>query len=232
MKKFHVFALGMFLAAAATGCATTSGEDAGSVAANTIGSMAAGSETVNILIGKLNSDSALVRLGAIQAIGKLGSNGAQAVPAIIPFLSSADANVRANAAFALGQIGPKASAATPQLIQLISDKNSKVQRNAVEAIANIGGANVPSLLIPLLIDINPTVQTSAMELLGKFGTQSKSAIPQLISLAKGNKNLRQLALDTLVQIGPDSITSLTALLTSGDTDLISKATAALALLKK
>ncbi len=234
MNKILSFAVmfGLFFAVL-SGCATDgTNSEAGNYAATTAGSMAAESSTIAALMSKLNSDNALVRMGAVKAIGQLGGAGVQAVPALIPMLQSSDANVRANVAFTLGQIGPKANAAIPGLVSMISDKDSKAQRNAVEAIAKIGGANVPSLLVPLLIDINPTVQTSAMELLADFGPASKEAIPTLVSLAKGNKNLRDMAFDTLVKIGPDSVTAITALLANSDTDIVTKATQALSLLKK
>jgi len=234
MKRIFVLTIaGCMGVAVFSGCATSgSNGELESVAASTVGTMAAGNSTVNVLLGQLDSDNVLVRIGAMQGIAKLGSKGAQAVPALIPFLSSPDANVRKNAAYALGQIGPKASDAIPDLVNLIKDSNPSVQSTAVEAIANIGGANVPSLLVPLLISANPTVQKSAMSLLGKFGPASQVAIPQLVSLAQGNKNLRSTALDTLVAIGPNSVAALTPLLLSTDADLVSQVTAALSLLKK
>ncbi|MCL2335680.1 MAG: HEAT repeat domain-containing protein, partial [Endomicrobia bacterium] len=227
MKSFTVFAVlcGMSLAVL-SGCAglgALGDESDGStggvteMAASTVGALASNSTTLGTVMSKLNSDNALIRLGAVKAVAQMGASGAQAVPALIPMLQSPDANTRANAAFALGQIGPKASAAVPDLVKLITDKDEKTQRNAVEAIANIGGANVPALVMPLLINVNPTVQQSAMQLLGQYGTASKDAIPTLVQLASGNQNLRQMALDALVKIGPDSIAALTPLLTSGDT---------------
>ena len=234
MKKFVSLAFAAcFGILTLAGCASDgSNSDMGNIAAGTVGGMAAESSTLAALMSKLDSDNVLVRLGAIKGIGQLGGAGVQAVPALIPLLSSPDASIRANTAFTLGQIGPKANAAIPDLVRLISDKDSKTQRNAVEAIAKIGGANVPALLVPLLISVNPTVQMSAMELLGGFGSASKAAIPTLIDLAKGNKNMRDMAFDTLVKIGPDSISAITALLAFSDGDVVSKAAAALSLLKK
>jgi len=231
MKKLFLAFLAFGLLSA--GCATDgSNSELTSIAASTVGGVASSSEKVNLLIGQLNSDNALVRLAAIKGISQLGGAGVQAVPSLIPFLSSSDPNVRSNAAFALGQIGPKASAATPELVRLISDSDEKVQRTAVEAIAKIGGAEVPDLLVPLLISANPTVQSSAMELLGNYGSAASAAIPSLVSLAKGNKTLRQQALDTLVKIGPEAKTPLSALLTvTGDADLLTKVTSALSLIK-
>jgi HEAT repeat protein len=239
MKNLFVLSLCFAFVFSVSGCVTDGGSNAdGStmstteMAAATVGGMAADSTALSILMGKLNSDNAAIRLGAIKGIAQMGGAAAQAVPGLTPLLSSSDANTRANAAFALGQIGPKANAAIPDLVRLIQDNDSKVQRNAVEAVANIGGANVPGLLVPLLISVDPSVQSSAMELLGKFGPASKAAIPTLISLAKGNKNMRDMAFDTLVKIGPDSVTAITALLTMSDTDLVTKASSALSLLKK
>ncbi|MCL2484672.1 MAG: HEAT repeat domain-containing protein [Endomicrobia bacterium] len=228
MKNFllSVFAFALIF----SGC-STDGSNGTDTAIGVVGGMAAGSTTLNYLLGQLNSDNALVRMGAIQGIAKLGASGAQAVPALLPFLASPDANVRSNAAFALGQIGPKANAAIPDLITMLGDKDAKAQRTAVEAIANIGGANVPSLLIPLLISVNPTTQSSAMELLGNYGPAASAAIPTLISLVKGNKNARDLAFDTLIKIGPDSIAPITALLAFSDGDVVTKAVKALSLLK-
>lgn len=241
MRNFFVSVLCFTFFVTFSGCATTGTSSGGAgveemsvteIAAATVGTIASESTTLSVLMARLNSDNLLVRLGAIKAISQMGGAAVDAVPGLIPLLSSSDANIRANAAFALGQIGPKADAAIPSLVKLIQDKDPKVQRNAVEAISKIGGANVPSLLVPLLISADSSVQSYALELLGQFGSASAEAIPTLISLAKGNKTLRQQAFDTLIKIGPDSIPAITALLVSGDTDLVTKANAALSLLKK
>lgn len=243
MKKLFVLSFCFAFFVTFSGCVTT-GTTGGAaveemsateIAAATVGSIAAESTTLSVLMNRLNSDNLLVRLGAIKAISQMGGAAVQAVPGLIPLLSSSDASTRANAAFALGQIGPKANAAIPTLVKLIQDRDPQVQRNAVEAIAKIGGADVPGLLVPLLISADSTVQSYALDLLGQFGPASKEAIPTLISLAKGNKNLRQHAFDTLVKIGPDSISAIAALLASGisgDADLVTQANAALSLLKK
>lgn len=241
MKNLFVLALCFAFVFTVSGCIPSGSADGSAdgttmstteMAAATVGGMAADSTVLSVLMGRLSSDNAAVRLGAIKGIAQMGGAAVQAVPGLIPLLSSSDANTRANAAFALGQIGPKANAAIPDLVRLIQDSDSKVQRNAVEAIANIGGANVPGLLVPLLISADSNVQTNAMELLGHFGSASKAAIPTLVSLAKGNKNMRDMAFDTLVKIGPDSVSAITALLTMSDADLVTKATSALNLLKK
>lgn len=190
------------------------------------------SESVTSLIAKLDSDNAYVRMGAIKAIGVMGESAVDAVPALIKLLSNNDANVRANAAFALGQIGPKASESVPALINCLLDNDSKVQKNSVEALANIGGANIPALLIPILSSNNLESKKLAMDLLSNFDSLPKNLITPLISIVKGDSALRDLAFNTLVKIGPDSIGAITALLLSGDKDIISKATEALKLLKK
>ena len=78
------------------------------------------------------------QLGAIQAIGDLGTDARPAVPALITVLKRDDASTRAKAAWALGQVGPSARLAIPALRGLASsDSNPHVREAAQSALLRI-----------------------------------------------------------------------------------------------
>jgi len=76
-----------------------------------------GPAAVPSLVEALHSPDALVRLKAIEVLGRMGSDAHDAVPELIKLLDDSDSSVRKAAARTLGLIGPAANAAVPALMR-------------------------------------------------------------------------------------------------------------------
>ncbi len=85
------------------------------------------------LIEKLKDEDARMRVGAAEALGRIGD--ASAVPDLIETLGDEDWNVRENAVFALGSIGD--ASAVPALIEALKHKESFVRSPLVWALEEI-----------------------------------------------------------------------------------------------
>ncbi len=76
-----------------------------------------GAPAVPLLVEALRSPDVAVRLRAVEALGRMGSEAANAVPTLIPLLDDANPDVRRSAARTLGLIGPAAKDAVPSLVR-------------------------------------------------------------------------------------------------------------------
>jgi HEAT repeat protein len=87
-------------------------------------------------------DSGALTMRALDSLGQIGPDAAEAVPIIIPLLGSKAWTVQWHAAGALGDIGPAAKTALPALERLRDHKEPTVKHTAVEAIEAIRAGGV------------------------------------------------------------------------------------------
>jgi Holliday junction resolvase-like predicted endonuclease len=114
----------------------------------------------------LQDKSWLVRYGAADALGHIGSD--EAITALAQALQDEHINVRRRAAEALGQIGN--NQAVGALIQAMQDGDGNVQWSAVEALGRIGGESVVVALIQGLGD--DVVRERVAKAIGQIDNQA------------------------------------------------------------
>lgn len=135
-------------------------------------------------IGKEDARDALVRIAgsngaageraaAVQALGKLGGDGA--AEAILPFLADPDPAVRAGAAWALARTGDEVAGL--DLAPLLEDPDASVREMAVWAGGRLAVHDLGAATIRLLEDESPEVRLAATKAIGQIG--SKDAVPKL-----------------------------------------------------
>lgn len=104
-------------------------------------------EIINALIETLKQDQSAVQNGAIDALGKMGSNAKKAVPDLIKALDNNE--LRTNAIYALGHIGEEAKDAVPALVKISNNEENTGHAAIFYALGNIGPAAkdaVPTLM--------------------------------------------------------------------------------------
>ena len=119
-----------------------------------------------------------VRCFAAQQLGKFGPRAAAAVPSLMRLLD--DGETFAAGATALGRIGsPAADQAVPRLLQALDEPESYPP--AAMALAALGAAGREA--IPILTRRvgrgNLATRRTAIDALGRFGPEAKSALPEL-----------------------------------------------------
>ena len=129
------------------------------------------------LVKALKDEDVLIRAGAGDALGRIGSGAASAVPALIEALGDERMIVRASAARALKEMGPTVAPAVPALTRALRDEYYLVRRSAAEALGAIGNAARPatSAIENATRDEYLGVRQTARATLRKIGAQ---AVPQ------------------------------------------------------
>jgi HEAT repeat protein len=132
-----------------------------------------GAVAVPALVQALKDEDSLVRAGAADALGRIGSRAASAVPALVEALRDERMIVRASAAMALKRMGPAAAFAVPALTRALRDDYSLVRRTAAEALGEIGKAAQPatSAIVDATRDEYMAVREAAELALRRIGVQ-------------------------------------------------------------
>ena len=99
-----------------------------------------GAAAVPSLVEALEDEDVLIRAGACDTLGRIGSDAASAVPALIEALGDERMAVRAASAMAVEKLGPTADAAVPALVRALGDEYYLVRRSAAGALGTIGNA--------------------------------------------------------------------------------------------
>jgi RNA polymerase sigma factor (sigma-70 family) len=129
-------------------------------------------------------------------------------PEFLRCLPSKDANVRNNALVALRYYPGQARVMTPALVEALQDSEVRVRLRAADALAQVDArTGIQAGIIPILIDIlkNPDDQIAwqAPGILGAMGPEAASAVPDLISSARGtNRLVAHAAASALRRIDP------------------------------
>jgi HEAT repeat protein len=96
---------------------------------------------VRFLIDLLEDEDPLVRLVAVQALGKIGS--ADAIPPMLAILKNRSNPMRAEVVIALGVMGGEAGSALPILRNMRNDKDEDVRREVATALQRIDPEAAP-----------------------------------------------------------------------------------------
>jgi len=191
-------------------------------AARELGRM--GAAAVPALIEQLRSADRVRRRGAARALGYAGESAAPARPDLLVALNDTEQDVRAAAFSALAE-----TCAQPEDLPLLMDGLNDPDRRfaAIEGLANLGADAAPA--VPRLIEImrtDPewTVRTAAMSTLGGLGQAGAEAEPYVReALDDSQWEIRERALQALLQWHPDDLTPVVTLLDDPDRFSISAA---------
>lgn len=137
----------------------------------------------------------VARPEVIAALGKLARGGG-------------DLEVRANAARAIGILRGKE--AVPDLLEAIHTKDSAVIYESLNALQKIRDQSAAPRITFLLRDLNPRVQTTAIETTGLL--QNKDAVPDLVDALNRTRDakVRRAALTAIAMLPTESSRSLYA----------------------
>jgi hypothetical protein len=197
-----------------------------------------------------DEDDRLVRIGAIETLGKIGDE--RAVASLVVALMDPDRDIQDLAAQALVRTGKPAvlplvrvlrvaddpfrhrvvevlvrtrGLAVKPLIDVLGDDNAEVRLAASEALVKVGKPALGSLR-DALEDSKPGVRLEAATALGLIG--DPAAVKPLIQAVKGrDRELRQRAVGALVRIGGPAAAPLASLLRDTDASVREQASQAL-----
>jgi HEAT repeat protein len=150
------------------------------------------------------------RTHAIDSLGAMGEDAAEAAPALTNLLKDEAPPIRAHAARALGLMGSAALDSVPELVKLVGDEDPAVRRAAVQAIRAIqpGPQVVLPLLGNLLQDADDAVRIRAMHELAEVGDE---AVSLLIEALEDEETVYWACL-VLGEIGPEADEAVPALI--------------------
>lgn len=175
------------------------------------------------LLDALRDDDELVRALATSALTNVGLDQPVLTNILVAAVQNESGLVKDIASDALIDMG---SDAVPALGQLLADNatNSIARQTAAALIGNIGSADDLSSValrsaIPILADQlndgDSSVRQAAAAALGDFGPLAGIALPALSQALLGeDAGVSQTVAGTLLKVGPESIPTLTAALTS------------------
>jgi len=131
----------------------------------------------------------LIRVNAMETLGRIGKESAVALPTYVTILnSSADRDspreLHMAAADCLWHLGPGAAPAIPQLLDALQDDWSLTRRAAATTLGKIGPLAeiaIPALVDTVLFDDAGEVRESAADALGMIGLASHGSLAQLIT---------------------------------------------------
>ena len=134
------------------------------------------------LINRLRKGSVETRTYILQALGKIGDEGA--FPVIINAAGDANSTIRRFAISALADLGD--SRAIDTLIGALDDPEADIRSAAVMALGSFGDERVENVLIALLNDKDTSVRAQAIISLGHLG--SIQAVPMLKQIMDNESN--------------------------------------------
>jgi HEAT repeat protein len=163
------------------------------------------SEVLSMLTILLKDPELDVRWQATQSLRWMKDKAAPAIPALLPLLKDSPKGLDLpGAAYALSHIGEHS---IPFLIPLLKDQDLHLRTIAKKTLMYMplaetsAAAGIPDLL-RLLKDRDPTVRSSAAEIIGSIGEPAKAAIPSLLPLLKDrDPSVRSTAAEALKNLG-------------------------------
>ena len=166
-----------------------------------------GPSAANHLVDRLSAEPERSRRGRL--LEALKSCGQTAEAPLLESLKSQEWYVVRNALIVLAEIADPER--VPELQKFLLHPDARVAGAAIRAIGRLGGRAAENALIPLLNHRDPALQMEVLFTLNEMKT--KQAVPALVDLAKGGKNLprppqqriREKALEVLGQLGSTSI---------------------------
>lgn len=207
----------------------------------------AGDKSLELIVAGINSDDGARQIAAIQEarsvvdpkttvtltklipdrptamqaalLGVLQQRGDPAAAATVAtFATNSDAYVRVSAISALGVLGD--ASAIPLLASAATSRDETEQKAARRALIELRRGNVGEALVAQLASATPEVQAELARALA--GRSEKSAVPQLIQLARTDSDLtRKAAIRALSQLADGShLAGLVTLIQSARNDSV------------
>lgn len=160
-----------------------------------------------------SSQPHLVRLNAMETLGRIGELGEIALPTFVEILNRpqgekepAHDELRVGAADALWLLGPLAAPALPALIDAAREDWSPMRIAAITTIGQIGPQSeiaIPMLVDVILFDEAGEVREAAADALGKIGSPAWPALRQLQQ--DPEEDVRQYVMRAVVQMGDSPV---------------------------
>jgi HEAT repeat protein len=187
----HVFLLSLTVLLPFMGCVQTSPSSSAE-------------QTVSILLGLLQDESAEIRRTAVESLGKIGEQ--KVISPVAELITDRSPLVRRAAVQAAGRLGASAmKEVVPRLLHALTDPSQAVRRAASEAI---GELDPPSELLSTMPDLlaSPDVEIKRSAMLALLQIES---LAWLASLQKAmqdpDADVRQLAVAVLGETGIPSV---------------------------
>lgn len=151
------------------------------------------------------------------AIFPLAAKREQALPVLRPLLKHPDAVVRLAALAVIANMGPRPREAIAELLLVLEDADSNVRLQAVGLLSGFGADASPAVpaLARLLEDAQPQVRATAAQTLCNVGAAAKPALMALVRALQDDA-CRDLAINALVNLGPEAAAALRPLITERD----------------
>jgi HEAT repeat protein len=161
-------------------------------------------DQVQLLLGYLSNDNALVRRTAARALGEIGGPGVE--DSLINLLMDENGHVRSATAEALGHL--RSRQAVKPLLDLLTDEYASVQESAIQALAEIDDESILDDLVKDFTSQDAPMRRNIALLIGRFSTDKASdalafalkdeepdvrkAVVHALSNISGDKALRSL----------------------------------------
>ncbi|WP_422924275.1 HEAT repeat domain-containing protein [Singulisphaera sp. PoT] len=171
--------------------------------------VAIGPKAIPSLVQALGTPEANLRIGAVDALGRLGPELASAVPGLIKALDDGTEFMRGPAdsrtiggdiADLMVKLGPRAA---PMLVDAVKDQDlsQSIRIRAAIVLTRIG-ADVPDALIQVLVGglSQPRLRDESADALGRLAPLAGGAIPALATAAKQEESYHAAA--ALAKISP------------------------------
>jgi len=137
-----------------------------------------------LLAEKLNSKYKLEKINSIESLGRMGTNGANAIVKVIPEALK-DKDLMWSVTHSLKD--KKTNLSINKLISLLKDENKFVQVNVADALGDIKTEKAVEPLVSLLKENDKDVKWSAVCALGRIKTHE--AVEHLITLLKNEDEI-------------------------------------------
>ncbi len=168
-----------------------------------------GKPAVTPLAESLGSQDAKIRGGSARALASVGRDSAPVAPKILERLA-AEKDVQAQVAMlsSLPKVGLPAATVVPPLVAMVQSDQEPLRTAAVNAILMVRPAD--KTVVPAVAALlkNPAHTDRATYLLGRFGTDAKAVVPELIAMAAKTGNPSATLTEALAQIGAPAIPAL------------------------
>ncbi len=166
-----------------------------------------GVAAVPALIDSLKSSEALVRAGAAQALGWVGTDAGPAIPLLASLLNDSDAQVRQLSSEALAGIG---SESIPHLIAFLSSPVSRLREESARSLSHFRSAaaeHAPRVLAQLSAETDAPARARQIECLSSFGSTETRFIQLTIEgLIGSDEFVRHAAVNALMRLDSTKIT--------------------------
>ena len=169
------------------------------------------------LVKTLNqSDDLALKHEVLIALGRIGTESAQAVPEITKFLKNESPLLQHAAIHALRQIGPAAKAAVPELSQAAKSDNLVIAVSAAWGLVSVAEDQQTRVgAIPILVKGLESQEAGVVgDAFAGLVEIGKPAVPELVSRLQKDDQVAVLAADTLATIGPAAEGAIRGLLSA------------------